>query len=132
MKYTNAKKNEWLRTTTNYLISTAYEMKHFLPWAESFQSHFVGEHHVAVLAECGVCSDIEPQKLSRDLQGYLNSCLHGDEKIDFNNIDPGNGIDAGRRIVVPVGPRSEAQLNRMHKDEHNQDLNKWEGSLTQY
>ena len=56
MKYTGAKKKEWLRTTTiNYLISKAYEMKHVLPWEKSFQSHVFGEHHVAALAGCGVC-----------------------------------------------------------------------------
>ena len=39
MKCTDAKKNEWLETTTNYLISKALEMRHFLQWAESCQDH---------------------------------------------------------------------------------------------
>ena len=35
MKYTDAKKAEWLKTTRNYLISKAFEMRHYLHCAES-------------------------------------------------------------------------------------------------
>ena len=31
MKYTDAKKSEWLKTIRNYLISKAVEIKHYLP-----------------------------------------------------------------------------------------------------
>ena len=94
-------------------------MKHFLLSAESFQSHVIEETHVQALAGFGVCSDVEPIKLSQDLWGYPNLCLHGDEKVAFNNVDPGNRFDARRRVVVPIGPRSGAQLHRMHKGVHN-------------
>ena len=50
MKYTDAKKSEWLKTTRNYLISKAVEMKHYLPWAESFQSSVITHDHVRALA----------------------------------------------------------------------------------
>ena len=62
MKYTDAKKREWLRTTTNYSISKDHGSKHFLPLAESFQSHVIGEHQALAFADCGVCSDIDPLK----------------------------------------------------------------------
>ena len=68
------------------------------------------------LADVGTCSDVEPEKLSRDLWGYLNLCRAGSEKVAFDNVDPGNGFNALRRLVVPIGPRSEAQLHRMLKE----------------
>ena len=90
-----------------------------------------------------MCSDHDPTRLSFELWGHLNFCLHGEEKIMFNNAEPGNGFDAWRRIVVPIGPRSEAQLHRSHKgvmtpptsrrlgDVLN-DIEKWEGQLREY
>ena len=143
MKYTDAKKNEWVKTTTNYLISKALEMKHYLQWAESFQGHEISDSHVRGLANSGVCSDHDPSRLSFELWGHLNLCLHGEEKITFNNVEPGNGFDAWRRIVVPIGPRSEAQLHRSHKavmtpptsrrlGDVLTDIEKWEGQLREY
>ena len=90
-----------------------------------------------------MCSDHDPTRLSFELWGHLNLCLHGEEKIMFNNAEPGNGFDAWRRIVVPIGPWSEAQLHRSHKgvmtpptsrrlgDVLN-DIEKWEGQLREY
>ena len=115
MKYTDAKKTEWVKTTTKYLISKALEMKHCLQWAESFQGHEISDAHVRGLANSGVCSDYDPSRLSFELWGHLDLCLHGEEKITFDNVEPGNGFDAWRRIVVPIGPRSEAELHRTHK-----------------
>ena len=57
----------------------------------------------------------DPSRLLFELWGHLNLCLHGEEKITFNNVEPGNGFCAWRRIVVPIGPMSEAQLHRIHK-----------------
>ena len=73
----------------------------------------------------------------------MNLCLRGKEKIAFNDVDPGNGFDAWRRLVVPFGPRSEAQLHRMHKNVYGpptsrrlgdvlSDLDKWEGTLNEF
>ena len=67
MRYSDGKKEEWLKTTTNHLMSKAYEMKVFLPWAEGFQSHVITGEHLQALAHAGVCSDIDPLKLSQDL-----------------------------------------------------------------
>jgi hypothetical protein len=143
MKYLDAKKSEWLKTTRNYLISRAIEMKHYLPWAEGFQSSVIIDDHVRALATSGVCSDNEPLRLSFELWGHTNLCLHGEEKIAFNNVYPGNGFDAWRRLVVPIGLRSEAQLHRMHKNVYGpptsrrlgdvlSDLDKWEGTLSEF
>ena len=118
MRYTEAKSKEWFKTTTNYLISKAYEMKELLPWAESFQSHEITDDHVQALAACGLCMDISVERLSMDLWAFLNLCFHGEQKLTFNNVEPGNGLDAWRRIVVPIGPRSDAQIHRMYGAVH--------------
>ena len=38
MQYTEEGKRGWLETISNYLISKAFELSMFLPWAESAQS----------------------------------------------------------------------------------------------
>ena len=76
MQFPDGKKEESLKTTTNYPISKAHEMKEFLPWAESFQSHVITPQHVRAVAAAGICSDMEPEKLSRDM-GLLQHVLHG-------------------------------------------------------
>ena len=60
------------------------------PRAESFQSHVVTDQHIRALADAGICSDVRPKELSRNLWGYLNVCLVGAEKVVFDNIDPRN------------------------------------------
>ena len=64
MKYTESKKNEWVKTIQNYLMSKALEMKHYLAWAESFQSHVITDDLVRVLSTSGVCSDHDPLRIS--------------------------------------------------------------------
>ena len=53
MKYTDAKKAGWLKTTQNYLISKALEMGHYLAWAESFQSSIITDDHIRALSSSG-------------------------------------------------------------------------------
>ena len=95
------------------------------------------------LADVGICCDIEPEKLSRDLWGYFNLCLAGSEKVAIDNVESGNGFDAWRRVAVPIGPRSEAQLSCMHKEVHSPrasrrladvvvDLDQWESKCNKY
>ena len=143
MKYTDATRTEWVKTATNYLMSKAPEMRHYLQWAESFQGHEISDAQVRDRANSGVCSDHDPYRLSFELWGHLNLCLHGAEKITSNNIEPGNGVDAWRRIVVPIGPRSEAQLHRTHKvvmtpstsrrlGDALVEIEKWEGQVREY
>ena len=76
MRYNDSKRTEWLKTTTNYLISKVFEMRELLPWAESFQSQTILDEHIAALSQSHLCLDSSPEKISRDLWGYLNLCLH--------------------------------------------------------
>ena len=136
-------KQGWVKKTTNYLISKAYEMKVFLRWAESAQSNTITDSHVRALSESGFCLDNDPLQLSRDLWGYLNLSLTGKEHENFGNVESGNGFEAWRKLVVPLAPRSEARLMFMHRDiikpppskrltEVIADIEAWEGRLTEY
>ena len=67
MKYTDAKNAEWLKTTRNYFISKALETRHYLPWAESYQSSVITDDHVRALSVPRVCSDYDLLRLSFEL-----------------------------------------------------------------
>ena len=65
------------------------------------------------------------------------------DKVVFHNALPGNGFDAWRQIVTPLGPHSEACLRNMHGDVTRptasrrlpdviHDLEKWESKLAEY
>ena len=143
MKYSDGRRSEWLKTTTNYLVSKVFEMRELLPWAESFQHKTITDEHIRALASSSLCLDVSPEKISRDLWGFLNLCLHGEQKVAFNNVAAGNGLDAWRRVVAPIGPRSDAQLHRMYKAVHNPmpakrladvltELEAWEAKLHEF
>ena len=53
--------------------------------------------------------------LSRNLWGHLNLALAGTSQArEFNQVKRLNGLEAWRRIVVPLRPRSEAKRNVLH------------------
>ena len=87
------------------VISKAFEMSKLLPWAESAQGATITEAHVAYLASSDECMDNDPQRLSRDLWGYLNLALTGKAKDAFKNVEKGNGFDAWRTLVHRYDPR---------------------------
>ena len=68
--------------------------------------------------QAGACSAIEPENLSRELLGVPQLVPCGGKEGGVRQRRQGNGFDAWRRVVVPIGPRSEAQLHRMHNDVH--------------
>ena len=37
------------------------------------------------------------------------------DRTAFDRAPPGDGFDAWRRVVVPIGPRSEERLHEMHQ-----------------
>ena len=89
--------------------------------------------------------DHDPTKLSRDLWGHLNLAIpvQSGDRVAFDNAPPGNGFDTWRRIVDPLGPRSEERLFKMHKDIINptptrsiatvlHDIEDWENDSGEY
>ena len=58
--------------------------------------------------------------LSRNLWGYLNLALAGTGQAkEFYKVARLNGLEAWRRIVVPLKPRSEAKRNALNSLVHN-------------
>ena len=82
--------------------------------------------------------------LSRNLWGYLNLALAGTAQAkEFHKVTRLNGLEAWRRIVVPLKPRSEAKRNALHSLVHNppksrslavmiDDLDEWEKTVEQF
>ena len=89
--------------------------------------------------------DNDPTRLSRDLWGHSNLIIPvtSGDRAAFDNAPAGNGLDAWRRIVDPLSPRSEERLFKMHKDIINppmsksvstilHDIEDWENDLKEY
>ena len=129
----------------NYFISKAQEMERLLKYSESFQTMIILTGHVEDIVNQGLCLDHSPGKLNRDLWGFLNLNIPGTSKdrMLFDGATGGNGFDAWRRLMEPLGPNTEERLYTMHdlvthpKTSKNtkeviQDLNTWEGELDEY
>ena len=82
--------------------------------------------------------------LSRNLWGYLNLALAGTTPAkEFLKVARLNALEAWRRNVVPLKPRSEAKRNALHSLVHNppksrslavmtDDLDEWEKTVEQF
>ena len=106
----------------NYMVSCAYELKDMLSWAEAHQHIEISEWAVANLANCDNMRDIEHVKLSREVWGFLNLSISGDRaaeaKMVFNNTPMLQGLEAWRRIVVPLKPRTLARKHELYGKVH--------------
>ena len=135
----------WAKSTRNYFISKAHEMEKLLKWAEKFQTTTITSQHVEDVNNQGMCMDHSAGKLSRDLWGFMNLNIPGTSRDRnlFDGATGGNGFDAWRRILEPLGPNTEERLYTMHDQvthpkpskhvkEIIQDLNTWEGELDEY
>jgi hypothetical protein len=133
------------KSTRNYFISKAQEMERILKWSESFQTTAISTQHIEDLNNQGLCMDHTPGKLSRDLWGFLNLNVPAvsRNRTLFDGAVGGNGLDAWRRLLEPIGPNTEERLNTMYDSvthpkvsksfkEIMQDLHNWEGERDEY
>ena len=114
------------------------------PLAEKFQSRTITDYNVATLRNSPWVRRTDPEKFSHDLWSFLKLTFSNvRDRPAFDNAKAGNGSDAWRRIVVPVGPRSEQRLHSMHDGvtrlnaskrlaDVERDLDKWEADLDEY
>ena len=93
-------------------------MQKLLVWAEDVQAELVTQGHLADYVNSGACLNHDPERLGKDLRGHMNLAIlaSSGDRTAFDNAPPGNGFDAWRRIVDPLGPRSEEHLSKMQKD----------------
>ena len=91
-------------------------MEPLLEWVVRRQQNKIEALGVAS-ADAGMHSSAA---LSRNLWRYLNLALAGTGQAkDFHKVARLNGLEAWRRIVVPLKPRSEAKRNALHGAVHN-------------
>ena len=58
-------------------------------------------------------------QVSKDIWSYLNLNVQGEAQTIFNNVPSLNGFEAWRRIVVPLGSRTQARKNELHSKIHS-------------
>ena len=115
-KYDEKHPEAWIETTINYLVDRAHGMEEMLEWVAARQLNKIDEQEVT-RAPAGM---YDSQCLSRNLWGYLNLAVAGTTQAkEFLKVKRLNGLEAWRRIVVPLKPRSEAKRNSLHTSVHN-------------
>ena len=89
-------------------------------------------------------SKLDSEALSKNLWGYLNLALSGTTlSNEFLKVKRLNGLEAWRRIVDLLKPRSEAKRNALHTLVHSMpksknlasvigDLDEWEKVVEQF
>ena len=129
-----------METTINYLVDRAHGMEPLLEWVVKRQLQEIEPQDMHG-ADAGMH---DPVALSRNLWGYLNLAVAGTSAAaDFHKVKRLNGLEAWRRIVVPLKPRSEARRNALHTAVHNpprsrnmtsviNDLDDWEKVVEEF
>ena len=146
-RYLDAKPHTWLKVTRNYLISRCAEGQRFLKWAEDMQKVKITLEHVIALRSESAMSDVDSVAFSEQLWGFLNLQLHGDPanlgRNKFDNVDALNGLEAWRRLVVPLESRSLSHRHGLQNLVQNPEkarsldsvadaLEVWDGNVTKY
>ena len=90
--------------TENYIIGkTETTGKFFLSWAVERQELPITDADTLALRSAPQMLDHDPVYFSKQLWAYLNLALgQGEQRVVFNNVDSLNGLEAWRRIVVPL------------------------------
>ena len=107
-KYRDDKPHQWLKVTRNYLISRCPEgAQRYLKWAEDRQKNRITPEDICDLRTQGDMYDVDPKVFSEQLWGFLNLQIDGENEAPngrnkFDNVEALNGLEAWRRLVVPL------------------------------
>ena len=78
----------------------------------------IADYDIATLRNSPWAHKRDPEKFSDNLWPFPNLAFGNDkDRSAFDSSNAGNGFDAWRRIVVPVGPRGEQRLHSMRNDD---------------
>ena len=105
----------------NYRISRCAEGLQLLKWAESKQKSKIEPRDISALRSTGPpvwsMTDIDPVAFSEQLWGFLNLQITGKPatlgRQKFDNVPSLNGLEAWRRLVVPVKSRTLAHRHAL-------------------
>ena len=94
-------------------------MRQILEWAEKQQKASITSADVPALGGTEACPMHCSEALSRNLWGFLNFALAGTVKYkDFCTASRNNGLEAWRKLVTPLRPRTEAKRTERHTAVH--------------
>ena len=139
-KFDDKHPEQWMETTINYLVGRSHLMEELLEWVVKQQLNKIDDITIAN-APAGM---YDPTCLSRNLWEYLNlATANTTQQKEFLKVKRLNGLEAWRRIVVPLKPRSEAKRNALHTAVHTPpkskslatiigDLDDWERVLDEF
>ena len=111
-------KLRWSNTVRTYLIGKCADAKPFLKWIEDRQHTEIDDE---AIKECGVMMNVCPIVLSQRMWAFLSLCLQPDAEamMIFNNVQPLNGAEVWRRIVVPINSRTLHTRHTMYQKVHS-------------
>jgi hypothetical protein len=120
-------------------------MELLLDWAEGFQKHMVTPKDGVALVNWSdsAMMNYDVNRLDRELWSLLNLNLPGKVTKTFDTLPRLHGLEAWRRVVYPMGPRTLHRQLSMYTDIHNpprcaeladveEAVEKWEEQLRDY
>ena len=122
-RYTDKEPKSWLSLVRNYIVGKAHEMEPLLKWAEHFQDTPIQLHQVEACRRSALIGEADPMRSNRELWSFLNlnvAGLHAREaRRLFDGVQRLHGLEAWRRIVVPIEPKSAMRLTAMYDTVRN-------------
>lgn len=73
-----------------------------------------GESIIYYMRSTGKMMDANVHLLNRELWAFLNLNIIGNVRTRFDNAPACEGFEAWRRIVTPLGPRTEGKRHLLH------------------
>ena len=109
-QYEASKAPTWILKVRNYVIGVYPELMTLLKWAEDQQHREIRATEISALKET-LMLDMDPVWLSQRLWSWVQLCLKDDDNIQlaFNNVEPLNGLEFWRKLVVPQYARTPAR-----------------------
>jgi hypothetical protein len=113
-QYDAAKAPKWVLKVRNYVVGVYPELTQLLKWAEDQQHREIKAAEIGALKN-SLLLDMDPVLLSQRLWSWIQLCLKDDDNMElaFNNVEPLNGLEFWRKLVVPQYARTPARRYRL-------------------
>jgi len=103
--YEGTEGEKWQKTTRGYWLSKCPGVQNILGWAEALEGKELKESDMVEALASGLFCDMDftsMLQLSRAVWGFLNHCIKGKARDQFDAADTLNGLDAWRRLIHDI------------------------------
>ena len=113
-QYDSGKAAQWVLKVRSYVVGVYPELMQLLKWSEDQQHREIKATDVPQLKD-QLMLDMDPVLLSQRLWSWIQLCLKDDDNtaLAFNNVEPLNGFEFWRKLVVPQYARTPARRYRL-------------------